>query len=706
MGEIRVVAQNGGGGGSTSQTSSVQQPASSQIQGGGTSMSDKMFEEFRRLAQQRGIAFTPGSSDVTRLMNQYSDTKKQEAEAEVKAKYSQQRIALDDKYAERENSLYEKYQGEFSKYDKYYKGEEEDIYKKWVKGGRVGKLEDREDWKELEKEKEDDYKRLEKLSNLGFRDLEKDKKAEENELNKSEKDELKQVLKDISASLKETKERAERETEQNGGYLHDLKQERKELIRQREYAPTKEEAMAANKRLSETNKRIQEAEGVSDEETFRRTNTLVHGIQQTIDGLQSGNPGAIVNGIGSSVVGAFGGGVKALGWVGLAAAGVEGIWKAAQGSGERFGAVGQLAAMMNGGGVGATAVRAQMEEDSNMYGAYGISTIDFAHRATQLSRARGGTNNWERETLYQIGLEKTLALDSGRLLQASSFDRYGQPITTSVIKMVDLLSTIENSGVKRNDLTRVQEKLDAQQQIMGSYMSRADKPNYDVANQAVAAFSAVSGITQDSGLGSDYATIQNVIQNPSNPRLQALIYSTVQEMMPQMVKRKYTDENGVERTEYFNETDAGSLAAIDRAIKNPENELRIMQSLFKNLKNVYGDMEQDLGYFSWTDIFERKIAPDRLEKYIEAFTNPESKAAKLLSGERGQRSADEIDQIVQTAAEGGQQYISTVQQAQVTIQNKAGKIIDKISDLIDSGIGIPVNISPSGGSVNNTQPGQ
>jgi hypothetical protein len=145
---------------------------------------------------------------------------------------------------------------------------------------------------------------------------------------------------------------------------------------------------------------------------------------------------------------------------------------------------------------------------------------------------------------------------------------------------------------------------------MNSYLRRADKPNYDVANANLAAFSAVRGITQDSRLGEDYAIMQNAIQNPMNDKMRAMIFNTVQNIP------------GLEYTR-------GRPDLIERAIIDPANEGKIMQAVIQNIKQMYGGTDTMMGFYAFKSIFPN-ISPDRLDAYVEALSNGESLPSQIL----------------------------------------------------------------------------
>jgi hypothetical protein len=91
-------------------------------------------------------------------------------------------------------------------------------------------------------------------------------------------------------------------------------------------------------------------------------------------------------------------------------------------------------------------------------------------------------------------------------------------------------------------------------------------------------------------------------------------------MMPEM-----KDSQG----NFYDETDAGRMDLIDRAIRNPENEGKIMQAMIQKISEMYGGINTQMGYFAFKNLFP-DISPDRLDQYVEQFSNPYSEAGGSL----------------------------------------------------------------------------
>lgn len=684
---VRVVGENSGGSNSVSPqtpSNSPEPPVTSGTQPQARDYmpdTNRLTEEYRKLLQQQGGVVIPGSANSRQIWSQVEANAKQDISARISNKYDGRRSALDEKYEEKFLSANDRYKDEQQRILSKYKGRDSKF------------IENTDEWKENERW----------FEQYG-RQLDKDKAVEDKQINREEKDELAAALRELTATLKDSKEAAEREDERGdnpNSYLGRLRAERRQILEERENAPTKEAAEAAGKRLADVDERIKRASSPSDTDYLRSTQLVAGGFQQTIGGIQQADPGSIINGVGSSIVGMTGatgaGAMKALGWIGLAAAGVKGIWDVAQGSAERYNAMGDLAAMrgtyygMSGENASA-GVRAQIEDGSYAgikVSDFGMSYTDFASRAKQMIRSRGTSDNWFNENMRQIGLEKELALDSGALLRGSQYDRYGINVTDAISQMVSVLEKIESSGVSETDFTRVQEKYDIQQQMMGSYMNRSDRPDYAVANQQLAAMSSVQDITQDARVGTDYQQFQNAIQNPMNDRMKALLYSTVQEMMPEM---KGTDGN------YYTALDAGRMDLIDRAIRNPENEGKIMQAMIQKISEMYGGIDTQMGYFAFKNLFPN-IAPDRLDAYVKQMSDPNSDVAKILKSpvETGTKSVREITLAQEKSyawTQQSTQYVADLTKDVAAIKNNMASFIDKIDNWLNGRgylYGAPVN---------------
>lgn len=670
---VRVVGENSGGGNSVP----PQTPSNPHVQPVTTGPqpqardympdTNRLTEEYRRLLRQQGGVVIPGSANSRQIWGQVEANAKQDIGARISNKYDERRSALDEKYEEKFLSASDRYKDEQRRIISKYKGRDSKF------------IENTDEWKENEKW----------FEQYG-RQLDKDKAVEDKQIDKEEKDELAAALRELTATLKDSKEAVERDDERGDNtdsYLGRLRSERRQILEDRENAPTKEAAEAAGKRLAEVDERIKRASSPSDTDYLRRTQLVSGGLQQTISGLQEADPASIINGVGSSIIGMTGAtgsaAMKALGWVGLAVGAAKGAWDTVTESANRYDSMGALAAYRPGntenGANGVLEATLRQVEDNSFHG-MGVSNLgmefeEFAARAAQTIRARGTSDDWWNETYRQIGLEKNFGLDKGQLAEGSRFDRYGENVTRGISDLITILNGMRVQGATTGDFSRVREKYDFQQNIMQSYLSRTDKPSYEVANRAVAGMNAFTGITHDERDVSDYQVMQNAILNPKNERMRAMIYRSVSRIMPELVD---TDGNK------FSFSDGMRIDLIKRALQNPENEQKIMSAVFGDFKNMYGGTNNQLGFHAWEELLSG-INIDRRDEIVEQMTN-NSEAAQIFAGKRDQSMQHAVTTYGQTNMEAYTQKGTYLTSAVTQTTTEWKQFFQQLADYIIAGI--------------------
>ena len=558
---------------------------------GSVPSNSRMVEDVRREMQQRGVLLVPGSSSMSQLINQYGQAQKDEANSRVQEKYSGRREALERRASEGYSLVEKEAEAKRAELEKFYGSRASDP----INQAQIERS--------VEAVKEFGYKRV---------GLEIDK--EEENINKEQSEETAAVEKELTEAIKQLTSHFNREAQQNGdgvGYIGRLRADQRRLLQVRDTAETKEEAQAASEKLAETNLKIQEAMKTGGTTQGRPYyDSMLQGSQGLMgmfQGLQGGDIGSTIMGGGSAIAGLSGMSMKAalrfLGWVGVAA----GAGKFFTGTSDTYESMSELAALRSPSG-GLTGERSSeyvggviptQTFQGRDIADFGYGAEEFGGEAARRIKARGMADNWFDETLRSIGLERNLALEQGSLMKGSEYDKYGINVTDALSRMVTILSGIEGSGVSNEDFTRVQEKYDIQQQIMGSWMGRSDRPNYDSANNMLAAFSSVSGITQDSRLGDDIQQFQSMIQNPMNERMKTLIYSSVADLFP---------------------STGGRMDLIDRELRDPENEGKIIQAVVKRVESMFGGTDTQMGYFAFKNLLPG-IAPDRLDEFIREISD-------------------------------------------------------------------------------------
>ncbi len=510
---------------------------------------------------------------------------------------------------------------------------------------------------------------LEQQKELEYRRVGKKYDVEEQQLQQQQEEEITRANEELTLAIKELTDYFNRQSRQRieespDSYIGRLRAQQRSILMERGGAQTEEEVIGANKRLADINEQLRRAlgggESIQAKPYYDSMLQGFQGLMGTFGGLQRGDVGTTMMGVGGAVTGLTrmtpAAAMRLLGWIGLAA----GAAKTLIGTSEQYESLGSLAAFRSptGGYVGREAVRylGDVIPDTNLSGvgveSFGYSTEQFGAEAARRIRARGMADDWFNETMRQIGLEKNFALTEGALMQGSRYDRYGVNVTDAITRLVSILSRIEDSGVSWNDFTRVQEKYDIQQQLMASYMGRSDRPSYDVANQMLAAFSSVRGITQDSRIGTDIQAFQSMIQNPINERMRALIYSSVSDLFPQA---------------------GGRMDIIDRLLRDPENEGKILQAVVQRITAQFGGPETQMGYFAFKTLLPG-VAPERIDEYVKQIVSGEP--ADILRGGINQSAVNDLARQTKD--------ILTVQATEFTTNWTKGKneIVNKMNEII------------------------
>lgn len=578
--------------------------------------SDRLVEDLRK------IIIEQGNNNYRERLNQVG---------------AQQRVALEEeisrKYGQRREDTRARMQSEYERIDR----ELEERRKEGLNnlGSRANdpfyqSILDQQ----IDTERERQYRRVGTMFDAEYDEIDQQEAQERIEAER----ELTEAIKRLTGEM----ENMDREGGQGSGsdpnsYINQLREQRRQLLLERDNAADEEGAAAAQGRLNAVDEQLRRVMdgGRSQQGLGSRLSMGIMGAMGIGSAISSGDfSGALISGGSLAAV------MGANPYVAAALIASGAIGKASTFVSSGYDDLAGLAAFRSTaggqGGKRGMGFLAHNLDGATAYGldpaSLGLDQDEFYKQAVQRTRARGTGDDWYRETMAQIALERNLGLEENSLTKAGQYDRYGQNVTDAIARLTTVLSGIEGSGVTMGDFTRVQEKFDIQQQLMGSYMSRTDRPNYDVANNTLAAFSA-TGVTQDARMGTDIASFQNMIQNPMNERMKALIYGTVADIMP---------ETG------------GRMDLIDRAIRDPENEGRIMQAVVQRIQQQFGGTDTTMGYFAFKALLP-DIAPDRLDEYISSITSGDAGSLLARGGARNQG---------QIEAQGDKNKVAWTQEAQ------------------------------------------
>lgn len=570
--------------------------------------SDRLVEDIRRTILQQGAVMVPGSYNYRQLLSSYEQTYRSKMNEDITNKY-------DSRRADAQSRM----QAEYDKIDK-------DIEQKRQSGlANLGPRANDPFYRSILESKlsDEESKRYKKIGTMFDAEFDEIDKQEAQERTIAEK-ELTDAIKRLTGEF-EKKDKEDSSGSNPDSYINQLREQRRKLLLERDNAMDESTAMAAQGRINAVDEQLQRVMNGG----LAKQGGLISKIPYSIMGIM-GISSSLANGdVGDALIsgGTMAAMMKANPYVsaGLIVAGAA--QKTAKFFSSGYDDLGNLAAYRStsGGNKGGDAAGYLAENigDLTAFGNLSPSDLnlemkDLYAQASKRIRARGTAENWFEETIAGIGMERSLALEQDALARGAKYDRYGTNVTDAIAQLVTVLSGIKGSGVSWDDFTRVQEKYDIQQQLMASYMNRTDNPNYQWANNTLAAFSS-TGVQQDSRMGEDITAFQNMIQNPLNERVRALIYGTVSDIFP---------ETG------------GRMDLIDRAIRNPENEGKIMQAVVQRIQRQFGGTDTTMGYFAFKALLPN-IAPDRLDEYVNQISSGAA-GGILRKGEvNGQQMFDE-----------------------------------------------------------------
>lgn len=465
-------------------------------------------------------------------------------------------------------------------------------------------------------------KRNERFETAGREYDEEIKAIDEAQIESEE--ELKRVIEELTEEIRN-----------NGGdlnynsFLSQLKRERQQAIADRDSAEDEETAREAASRVRELDDRIKDIERgggrskdeVEDEKDIDwglRTIQTIMGFDQIAKGIAGRDLGAIIMGGAQTATSALGlsdkAAAKSLAWIKpIATIGTLFTQEA-----EKSDQLASLAALVRQssyfgeGSIGATREELYRRlwnyspsESLEGINAMGLSAPEFAQSAAQRIKQRGISEGGVTEAYYQEALERVFSLNQGALGAAGKYDLYGMNATDALSNLVARLSRIENSGVSQGNYAGVQKYFEIQQSIMGQLSRFSDKPNIGVANKEVEAFARLKNYTVDDRTINDIAAVRNTIISPQNDRMKALLYGTVEELMPEV---------------------AGRADLIDRAINDPLKQGEIIRAYMQKIQNMYGDTDTGMGYWAGKALLSSIESPERRDAILKG----------LVKGEAGQ----------------------------------------------------------------------
>lgn len=444
---------------------------------------------------------------------------------------------------------------------------------------------------------------------------------EESEERKEKQDELTQALQELTNAINKSG------TLNPDSYLGQLRQQRQQAIFERDTAEDEESARAAAQRVRDIDQQIKDVTDGRVEPDEKKINfgdrvlATLMGFNQLNRGITGRNIGSTIMGAGTTLTSLFGASdettAKTLAWL----TPIAGFMSIFQEAGQRGDQMAGLAALTRGGESIAEARRNMYSrlwgygEDLTGTDIYemGLSVPDFAASAEKRISQRGMAQNGISEAYFQEVLERVFSLDRGSLGLAGKYDRYGVYATDAITDLVSRLERISGSGVTQGNYARVQEYLGMQQDLMGNYMRFADKPSALIANRDLAAFASLNNYTVDTRTPGEIKAVQNQLINPQNDRMKAILYSVVEETMP----------------EYKGQNVRGRVDLIDQILNDPTYQGVIEKALMERLTSMYGGFDTPMGYMMIKSQLQGIESPGRRRSIWEGIIGGE--AGRILS---------------------------------------------------------------------------
>ena len=449
---------------------------------------------------------------------------------------------------------------------------------------------------------------------------------EESEEKKEKQDQLTDALKELTDAINKSG------SLNPDSYLGQLRKQRQEAIFERDNAEDEESAREAAKRVQEIDQQIKDVtDGRAAPEEKKidfgdRVLATMMGFDQLNKGIINKNIGSAIMGVGSTITGMLGTSdettAKTLAWL----TPISGIASLLQEVGQRGDQMAGLAALIrNSPEFNGDISEARRNMYSRLWGYgedytgtsiydMGLSVPDFAASAEKRISQRGMAQDGIIEAYFQEALERVFSLNRGSLGDAGKYDRYGMYATDAIADLVSRLERISGSGVTQGNYARVQEYLGLQQELMGNYMRFSDKPSALNVNHDLAAFASLNNYTVDSRTSGDIKAVQNQLINPQNDRMKAILYSVVEETMP----------------EYNGESTRGRVDLIDQILNDPNYQGVIEKAYMEKLTSMYGGFDTPMGYMMIKNQLQAIESPERRKAIWEGLTS--GQAGNIISG--------------------------------------------------------------------------
>lgn len=341
-----------------------------------------------------------------------------------------------------------------------------------------------------------DFDKYAKVFNSDQKIMNDEEKAELLQVEKEMNETLKNIHAELSNESKIEREKAQRDKSEfrdQGGVSGQILNENKELRKQQFLSTSESEIAELQQRIDSNNKRLSELKRPED---GRSDNSKSGGMDMLHAAGAAGS---------GDLMGAVGGGLRGMGNMtgmvkGLTIAGIVAmIVKETLGHGDKLMEAVAPAAAFRGGSSTQASANARMRSGFNDrfdFGAIGMDNEEFSNSMRQKAMASGiSGNDLEKRTYDDTIFNKAFGADSGIFSEFERFSKGQEQSTSIALDVLNVLTSIDSSSLKENDLTTLTEKLQGQQTIMSLQRQKRDLVDSDSALKVLAAFESI-GLSQ------------------------------------------------------------------------------------------------------------------------------------------------------------------------------------------------------------------
>lgn len=332
-------------------------------------------------------------------------------------------------------------------------------------------------------------------------------------------------------------------------------------------------------------------------------------------------------------------------------------------------AIGETSSMRGGASSGASAnalLQQAIADKSDILSKLGLSSDEFAQQVNNKARSSGMSgNDVINRTLDDYLFSKGFGGDTEIFSQYERFNSNGKNSASVGLDILNVLTQIERSSLKENDLSTLNEKLQSQNSIMEVQRAKRDLVNSETSLRMLASFEKI-GLSDKGERGGNFLsqTIQGLSEGGSDNEM-LLKYQAVRMARPDL---------------------ANDPAKLRRFVKFNSDDGKYQSEFFKLVGRISGGNEMALDDILMT------MFPNANEKDLDMYYNMiQNKGGSLdfLSGKGKMDMSLRNGLSLESAYEDSKSSVGTTTEVQATFGNwikEAMVYLKGMNDTLEKGI--------------------